>query len=120
MYVNRPQHIYELRCVGFDEHLDYVINKYPHFSGKTFFIGGNHMDTYFKNGGSDMGKAISREREDLIYLNPDTADLKIGKLVIVCLTLKLICILIFKVYRINHSQIFLLSQTLFCPIQLLR
>ena len=79
LYVNRPQHIYELRCVGFDEHLDYVVNKYPHFSGKTFFIGGNHMDTYFKNGGSDMGKAISREREDLIYLNPDTADLKIGK-----------------------------------------
>ena len=79
IYVNRPQHIYELRCVGFDEHLDYVVNKYPHFSGKTFFIGGNHMDTYFKNGGSDMGKAISREREDLIYLNPDTADLKIGK-----------------------------------------
>ena len=27
IYVNRPQHIYELRCVGFDEHLDYVINK---------------------------------------------------------------------------------------------
>lgn len=79
MYLNRPQHIYELRCVGFDEHLDYVVNKYPHFSGKTFFIGGNHMDTYFKNGGSDMGKAISREREDLVYLNPDTADLKIGK-----------------------------------------
>lgn len=79
LYVNRPQHIYELRCVGFDEHLDYVVNKYPHFSGKTFFIGGNHMDTYFKNGGSDMGKAISREREDLVYLNPDTADLKIGK-----------------------------------------
>ena len=79
IYVNRPQHIYALRCVGFDEHLDYVINKYPHFSGKTFFIGGNHMDTYFKNGGSDMGKAISREREDLVYLNPDTADLKIGK-----------------------------------------
>ena len=79
IYLNRPQHIYELRCVGFDEHLDYVVNKYPHFSGKTFFIGGNHMDTYFKNGGSDMGKAISREREDLVYLNPDTADLKIGK-----------------------------------------
>lgn len=79
IFMNRPQHIYELRCVGFDEHLDYVVNKYPHFSGKTFFIGGNHMDTYFKNGGSDMGKAISREREDLIYLNPDTADLKIGK-----------------------------------------
>lgn len=80
MYLNRPQHIYELRCVGFDEHLDYIVTKYPSFSGKTYFIGGNHMDTYFKNGGSDMGKAISRERDDLIYLNPDTADLKIGNI----------------------------------------
>ena len=79
MYLNRPQSIYELRCVGFDEHLDYVVNKYPTFSGKTYFIGGNHMDTYFRNGGSDLGTAISRQREDMIYLNPDTALLQIGK-----------------------------------------
>ena len=80
IYLNRPQQLYELRCVGFDEHLDYVVNKYPKFSGKTYFVGGNHMDTYFKNGGSDMGTAIAREREDMIYLNPDTALLKIGKI----------------------------------------
>lgn len=80
MYLNRPQHIYELKKVGFDEHLEYVVEKYPRLDNiKTFFIGGNHMDTYFKNSGADMGKAISREREDLVYLNPDTADLKIGK-----------------------------------------
>ena len=79
IYQNRPQHIYELKCYGFDEHLEYVVDKYPKFSGKTYFIGGNHMDTYFKNGGSDMGNAISKIRNDLIYLNPDTADLKIGK-----------------------------------------
>lgn len=80
MYLNRPQHLYELKCVGFDEHLQYVLEKYPKFSGKTYFIGGNHMDTYFKNGGSDLGSAIAKNREDMIYLNPDTADLKIGKL----------------------------------------
>ena len=82
MYLNRPQHLYELKCVGFDEHLDYVVEKYPTFSGKTYFIGGNHMDTYFKNGGSDLGAAISKYRSDMVYLNPDTADLKIGKLCI--------------------------------------
>lgn len=80
MYLNRPQHLYELKCVGFDEHLQYVLEKYPKFSGKTYFIGGNHMDTYFKNGGSDLGSAIAKNREDMVYLNPDTADLKIGKL----------------------------------------
>lgn len=80
MYTNRPQQIYELKCHGFDEHLDYVVDKYPKSDLKTYFIGGNHLDTYIRNGGSDMGKAISRRREDLIYLNPDTAKIKFGKL----------------------------------------
>lgn len=79
-YTNRPQQIYELRCHGFDEHLDYLVRKYPRSSLKTYFIGGNHLDTYIRNGGSDMGKAISRERDDLIYLNPDTAKIKFGNL----------------------------------------
>ena len=80
MYLNRPQQIYELRCLGFTEHLDYVVEKYPKFSGKTYFIGGNHMDTYFRNGGGDLSVAISKQRPDMIYLNPDTALLKIGKI----------------------------------------
>lgn len=80
MYTNRPQQIYELRCHGFDEHLDYVVKKYPKSNIKTYFIGGNHLDTYIRNGGCDMGKAISRERDDLIYLNPDTAKIKFGNL----------------------------------------
>ena len=80
MYTNRPQQVYELKCHGFDEHLDYVVKKYPKSNIKTYFIGGNHLDTYVRNGGSDMGRAISREREDLIYLNPDTAKIKFGNL----------------------------------------
>lgn len=78
IYTNRPQQIYELRCHGFDEHLQYVVDKYPKTDLKTYFIGGNHQDTYIRNGGSDIGKAIARERDDMIYLGPDTADLKIG------------------------------------------
>jgi len=80
MYTNRPQQIYELRCHGFDEHLDYVVKRYPKTELKTYFIGGNHLDTYIRNGGSDFGKAISRERDDLIYLNPDTAKIRLGNL----------------------------------------
>jgi len=79
-YTNRPQQIYELRCHGFDEHLEYVVKNYPKSHLTTYFIGGNHLDTYIRNGGSDMGKAISRERKDLIYLNPDTAKIKFGNL----------------------------------------
>lgn len=79
IYTTRPQQLYELRCIGFDEHLQYVVEKYPKFNGKTYFIGGNHMDTYYRNGGSDLGLAISKQRPDMIYLGVDTADLKIGK-----------------------------------------
>lgn len=79
-YTNRPQQIYELKCHGFDEHLEYIVKNYPKSDIKTYFIGGNHLDTYIRNGGSDMGKAISRERKDLIYLNPDTAKIKFGNL----------------------------------------
>ena len=54
-----------LRKVIEEEKNGIVVDKYPKFSGKTYFIGGNHMDTYFKNGGSDMGNAISKIRNDL-------------------------------------------------------
>ena len=69
IYTNRPQQNSELRVYGFDEHLDYVVEKYPKADDiTTYFVGGNHMATYFKNGGSDLGKAVSRERKDLVYL----------------------------------------------------
>lgn len=38
------------------------------------------MESYIRNGGSDLGAAIAKEREDMIYLDAETADLKIGKL----------------------------------------
>ena len=80
-YLNRPQHLYELRVLGFDEHLDYVTSHYPKLDNiPTYFIGGNHHATYLKNGGSDIGKHISAARPDLIYLNPESANLRIGKL----------------------------------------
>jgi predicted phosphodiesterase len=79
-YPNRPQQVYELKAKGYDEQLEYVVNKYPKFNGNTYFITGNHDFTHVKNGGGDIGKAINKERPDMIYLGPDTADLKIGKL----------------------------------------
>lgn len=80
IYTNRPQHIYELKKHGYDEHVEYVSDKYPRYNGKTYFITGNHEHTYTRNGGSDIGRAISKNRDDMIYLGPDAADLKIGKL----------------------------------------
>ena len=80
IYSNRPQQLLELKKYGFDEHLRYVVDKYPRFNGSTYFIGGNHQDTYIRNGGADIGKAIAREREDMNYLDQSTAHIKIGNL----------------------------------------
>lgn len=79
-YPNRANQVYELKAHGADEQTDYVVNKYPTFDGKTYFITGNHDFTHIRNDGYDIGKAISKQREDLVYLGQDVADLKIGKL----------------------------------------
>jgi len=39
-----------------------------------------HDFTHMRNGGCDIGRMISKERDDIIYLGPDLADVKIGKL----------------------------------------
>lgn len=77
---NRPEHIYELKEYSYDGQVDYCVEKYPTFSGKTYTIQGNHDNWWFKSTGSEILKAISHQREDIIYLGSDVADLKIGKL----------------------------------------
>ena len=79
-YKNRPNHEYELRAHGVEEQLEYTVNKYPYREGvKTLFIGGNHDYTAIRLAGFDIGKAIAKERSDMIYLGQDVADVKYGK-----------------------------------------
>lgn len=77
---NRPEHTYELREHSFQGQVDYCIEKYPTFSGKTYVIQGNHDNWWYKSNGSEILRPIAKEREDIIYLGSDVADLKIGKL----------------------------------------
>jgi len=76
----RPEHIYELREPSYEGQVDYCVDKYPQFSGKTYAIQGNHDDWWYKSTGSEIVKAIAKQRDDIVYLGPDVADLKIGKL----------------------------------------
>lgn len=79
-YHNRPNHEYEVRAHGVDEQLEYVVNKYPYKEGiRTLFIGGNHDYSMIREAGFDIGKAVARERKDMIYLGQDVADVKYGK-----------------------------------------
>ena len=77
---NRPEHIYELREPSYEGQVDYCVEKYPTFDGKTYVISGNHDDWWYKSTGSEIVKAIANRREDIIYLGSDVADMKIGKL----------------------------------------
>lgn len=76
----RPEHVYELKELSYDGQVDYCVEKYPKQYGiKTYVISGNHDDWWYKSTGSEIIKSIAKERDDIIYLGADCADLKIGK-----------------------------------------
>lgn len=77
---NRPEHIYELKEPSYEGQVDYCVEKYPTFNGKTYVISGNHDDWWYKSTGSEIVKAIANRRDDIVYLGSDVADMKIGKL----------------------------------------
>ena len=77
---NRPEQVYELREASYEGQVDYCVDKYPTFDGKTYAISGNHDDWWYKAAGSEIVKSIARRRDDIVYLGPDVADLKIGSL----------------------------------------
>lgn len=77
---NRPEHIYELRETSYEGQVDYCVEKYPKFDGRTYVISGNHDDWWYKSTGSEIVKAIANRRDDIVYLGSDVADLSIGKL----------------------------------------
>ena len=82
-YKNRGNHVHELRAIGATEQADYVIDTHPKQDGiLTYFIAGNHDFTHIKNGGTEVGKLIAKERADMIYLGQDIADLKINNTII--------------------------------------
>lgn len=77
---HRPEHIYELKEPSYEGQVEYCVEKYPTFSGKTYVIAGNHDGWWYKSAGSEIVKSIAKQREDIIYLGSDVADMKIGKL----------------------------------------
>lgn len=77
---NRSEQVYELKEASFQGQVDYCIEKYPTFDGKTYVIQGNHDNWWYKSSGSEIMRPITKEREDIIYLGSDVADMKIGNL----------------------------------------
>lgn len=59
---------------------EYVVENYPFIEDfKTYFITGEHDETHIKAENANIGKLISNERKDLIYLGQRRAIIKAGK-----------------------------------------
>ena len=76
----RPEQIFELREPSYEGQVQYCVEKYPTFSGRTYVIQGNHDDWWYKSAGSEIVRTIAQQRDDIVYLGADVADMKIGKL----------------------------------------
>lgn len=68
-YPTRPSSVLEQNAVGFQEQLRKVCKEYPKYEGvTTYFITGNHDQTYMRNGMADIGDVLSEMRADMVHL----------------------------------------------------
>ncbi len=70
--------IYEQDKIGFDSQLEDIIKSYPNIWLDTYFIGGNHDESFLKKTGWDISRAISEVRKDLINLGFYDARIKLN------------------------------------------
>ena len=78
---SRPEHVLELKEISYDGQVDYCVEKYPKQYGiNTYAISGNHDNWWYKLSGGEIVKSIAKQRDDIIYLGSDYADLKLGKI----------------------------------------
>jgi predicted phosphodiesterase len=67
-------HEYELRYFGWDAQIKHLQADYPKVDGlKTYFIAGNHDQSFSKQIGMDVGVAVQQVREDMVFLGNDSA-----------------------------------------------
>jgi len=60
------------------EQVDYITDNYPYIEGiKTYFITGSKDEKHLKNNRINLGKRISQNRPDLIYLGHNSCRIKI-------------------------------------------
>jgi len=69
---------YEIHKHGSDAQVAYCIENYPcRDSIETKFITGSHDLSFFKRSGTDIGERIAEKREDMEYLGPEEANVKL-------------------------------------------
>lgn len=70
----------ELTVYGATRQVEYVANYYPRVDGiQTYFITGNHCNSFFNDNGIDIGDLIASKRPDMKYLGKYAADFMLNK-----------------------------------------
>lgn len=69
---------FEQSSVWFEDQVNLVKEKYPDVWLPTYFIGGNHSESYLKSWWADIAKAIEEVRKDLVNLWFYDATIKIN------------------------------------------
>ncbi len=73
-----------------EKQAEYVVNNYPYIEGfKTYFITGDQDATHTKKNGVDIGRMISRERDDMVYLGNMRCQLNVRNMKILAQHLKI-------------------------------
>lgn len=74
----RKGHQYECYHQGADAHVREIVRVYPRRQGiTTKFITGNHDHSIIKAAGMDIGFPIAKARDDMVYLGPSSAVVKL-------------------------------------------
>lgn len=66
--VSTPGYFSELKEKTYTGQLEYAIDRYPKYSGKTLVVSGNHDDYWYRLTGKEIIKDIADKREDIEYL----------------------------------------------------
>jgi predicted phosphodiesterase len=79
--MHRDQYL-GLHSHGADAQAGYVAATYPRSERgvPTYIIGGNHDSTFLNDGGVNVVRRITQERQDLVYLGDDAAYLRVAGL----------------------------------------
>jgi UDP-2,3-diacylglucosamine pyrophosphatase LpxH len=73
----------ELAKWTFEDQKEDVVKNYPNIeNAKTYYILGNHDNSFLKAIGADIGVAISKSRKDLVYTGQVEADIKLARKVL--------------------------------------
>lgn len=82
-YTHRPGHAFELEHIGADEQADRAVEELSKIEQEVFLITGNHTwNTFFKNAGMDIGRAIAERAKNVNYLGNAYGEIELANNVI--------------------------------------